>query len=43
MSARAHMDLSQNIQNLIESPLNEFLSDQENIKSFVSSNSATAA
>lgn len=36
MSARAHIDLSQNIRNLLESPLNDFVNDQENIKAFVS-------
>lgn len=36
MSARAHIDLSQNIKNLLELPLNDFINETDNIKSYVS-------
>lgn len=35
MSARAHVDLSQNIRNMLELPLKSYLTDQESIKIFV--------
>ncbi|KAL9541049.1 hypothetical protein MBANPS3_009341 [Mucor bainieri] len=35
MSARAHVDLSQNIRNMLELPLKSYLTDQESIKLFV--------
>ncbi|CAO3655393.1 unnamed protein product [Mucor hiemalis] len=35
MTARAHMDLSQNIQNLLELPLNDFLKGQEHVKHYM--------
>lgn len=36
MTARAHIDLSQNITNLLELPLNDFLKGQEHVKHYVS-------
>jgi hypothetical protein len=36
MSARAHIDLSQYIKNLLELPLNDFINETDNIKSYVS-------
>jgi hypothetical protein len=35
MSARAHIDLSQNIRNMLELPLQSYLTDQQSIKIFV--------
>lgn len=35
MSARAHIDLSQNMRNMVELPLQSYVTDQENIKLFV--------
>ncbi|KAI9365324.1 hypothetical protein BD770DRAFT_378282 [Pilaira anomala] len=35
MNARAHMDLSENIKNLLEIPLNNYFKEQENIKLFM--------
>ncbi|KAL0142491.1 hypothetical protein V8B55DRAFT_1498536 [Mucor lusitanicus] len=37
MSARAHVDLSQNIRNMLELPLKSYLTDQESIKMFMTS------
>lgn len=36
MNARAHIDLGDNIKNLLELPLNNYLKDQEHIQAFVS-------
>ncbi|EPB90842.1 hypothetical protein HMPREF1544_02259 [Mucor circinelloides 1006PhL] len=35
LSARAHVDLGQNIRNMLELPLKSYLTDQENIKIFM--------
>lgn len=35
MNARAHMDLSDNIKNLLQVPLTNYFKEQETIKSFV--------
>lgn len=35
MTARAHIDLSQNIKNLLELPLNDFLKGQEHVKHYM--------
>lgn len=35
MNARAHMDLSDNIKNLLQVPLTDYFKEQEVIKSFV--------
>jgi hypothetical protein len=35
MSARAHIELSQNIKNLLELPLNDFINDQDSIQLYV--------
>lgn len=36
MNARAHIDLGDNIRNLLELPLTDYVQDQENIQTFVS-------
>lgn len=35
MSARAHLDLSQNIRNMLQIPLENYMKEQESIKIFV--------